>query len=204
MSYIKSQSKNLFSRGLWSRIDAQKNVTHIKYCKHVMSHINESCHTWTRHFPYQRVISLTNQPVMSHINESCHLSTSRATHQRVMSHINESCHTWTRHFPYAFPLSTSYLPYQPVMSYINESCHTSTDYVIHQWGIPFSRCVSFTAYRCVEQCAMRVTFSKYESRTTSLLFSRCFFHCLSMRRTMCDASHIFPQYESRTTSYSIL
>jgi len=52
----------------------------------VMSHMNESCHTWMSH--------VTHEWVMLHIDESCHIWMSHVTHEWVMSHMNESCHFW--------------------------------------------------------------------------------------------------------------
>ena len=52
-------------------------------CEWVMSHMNESCHTWMSH--------VTCEWVMSHMNESCHLSMSHVTYEWVMLHMNESC-----------------------------------------------------------------------------------------------------------------
>jgi len=99
----------------------------------VMSHLNESCHTYI---------------VMSHLNESCHTYISihtwyygrcmlRGTHmgrvyRLVISYVDESCHTWMSHATYIWPFTISW----PLLvegcaygKYIKESCHTWMSHV---------------------------------------------------------------------------
>ena len=86
------------------------HVTH----EWVISHMNETCHTWMSH--------VTHEWFMSHMNESCHTWMSHVTHECVMSHMNESCHTWMSH-----------VTHECVMSHMNASCHTWMRHVTHEW-----------------------------------------------------------------------
>ena len=66
---------------------------HIKYKwfihDGVMSHIEDSCHTWMSHCTYKWV--------MSPMNESSYMWRSHVTYEPVMSHMNESRHMWMRY-----------------------------------------------------------------------------------------------------------
>ena len=74
-----------------------------------MSHVDESCHTWTSHTTRERVMPRVDESyhvwrshatcklVMQHVNESYHVWRSHFTRERVMPHVNESCHTWASH-----------------------------------------------------------------------------------------------------------
>jgi len=91
---------------------------------------------------------VTRECGMSHMNESCLTWTSHVSHERVMSHMNESCLTWTRHVSYNQVMShmneaylqrakqssnslipTNYLSHERVMSHINKACLTSTTHL---------------------------------------------------------------------------
>jgi len=63
-------------------------MSHVTYCKWVMSHMNE-----LRHY-------VTYEGARSHVNESYHLGMSHITREGAMSHTNEPCHIWMSQVTY--------------------------------------------------------------------------------------------------------
>ena len=102
-------------------------------CEWVMSHVNESCHTWISHVIYGRV--------MSHVNESCHIRLSHSTHEWVTSHrcIYHVRAGASTHFPRRFLCYDTVDTFEKGMSHINRSCHsemschTWTSSVAYEW-----------------------------------------------------------------------
>ena len=94
------------------------HVTHVTY-GWVVSRINESCHVWMSHVPYECVTSQRDET--SRTNQPCHKWMRHVTYEWFMSHMNEpwqTCHIWMSHV-------TNIL--QGAMLHIvdmNEPCHT--------------------------------------------------------------------------------
>jgi len=86
----------------------------------VMSHTNQSCHT------YESVMSHIWIGHVTHVDESCHTYEWVISHIRMshVTHINESCHT------YEWVMSHIWMSH---VKHMNESCHTHEWVMLHIW-----------------------------------------------------------------------